>query len=296
MLFTNTLLAQIVSPFYPVKELPNGNNDYLTQITFYEFNFVSINHQNFMIYDFEMGLNEDKSTSSIKKGKGQIINAFIERSAMERDLKELIFDYKVFTTDSVFVIESLKITGSPSMVLKFYVQFWETNLNFDNVKGKEIVTNRHIQDRVSYSFNNGAPSIEVKNTSYGSPDDFIIDYRKKKASYKLRLKQKDIDNKKSQQKLDSVKKINDLKRNTNNESFTFKVVKKKRKIIIEQVKGWVPSKRKPADFNLREKINNYFKNKEKGEYILKVDCEIIYDKLDKIDFKIEQYVKPLFGM
>lgn len=270
ILFIQNSFSQKISPFPDEPALKSPYNEYQTQITYFDFNFVSMNFQNYMIKKTNMTLDDTKY--NLKSGVGTITDIYIN-NGINTKIKKLYFTYTVFTIENDFVIKKLRISGDTDVVLKFYIFYWSTNLNYDDVKGRETVSNRFLQDRISYNFNEGKSFIEINNTSIKNTEEFIKRLTKVLKEKKEAEKIKDSldlisEIKKEKEKVEmdkeleiqrqitlvkkaeNDKKINiayqkrqaqlkkeqedfDKSLNTKKEIFTYQVVKKKKKLTLE---------------------------------------------------------------
>lgn len=256
--------AQKISPYFPEPFLTSSSNKYQTQISYFDLNFVTLKLQDYMSYNFAMTLNDEKMKYELKDGKGDITFAFIDKIAMNKKPRELYFKYTVFPLEEEFVIKELKITGDSDAVLRFYVSFWTTTLNFDDVSKTEIVSNRLFQDRISYSFNKGNSYVIVKNTTIESSEEFINEFEIKKIEFdkneKIRIAQKEIEEKERAKKLEEEKKIRETERNTQITKVKYQVVKKKRNLKFEKTNKYFPDKHSEKA-NLESRFNELLAEK-----------------------------------
>jgi hypothetical protein len=258
-----------------------------------------------MSYKFGMTLNDEKIKYELKDGKGNITYAFIDKIAINSKPKELFFKFKVFTIEKELVIEKLKITGNENSVLKFYVSFWTTTLNFDDVKKKEIVSNNIWQDRISYSFNRGKSFIEIENTTVKSNEAFITKYQKSKNEFlqkekinaekeeeykKIRIAEEKVREEKQNEKIKQRKIEQEKNRNTKITRFEYNVIKKKSKLKYKKKDTYFKDEIS-KQINLQEKFSEFLADKEKGTYLIVVKYIEIYNKLEKTEFKVKKYIK-----
>lgn len=305
ILIAKNTYSQKISPYFPQKFYVTTQNKYETQVTYFDLNFVTLKIQDYMSYEFGMTLNDEKMKYELKDGKGFITYAFIEKIAINSKPKELFFKFKVFPIEKDLVIEKLKITGNENAVLKFYVSFWTTTLNFDDVKKKEIVSNRIWQDRISYSYNNRNSFIEIDNTTIKSNEDFITKYQINKKEFnkkekisaeKRKLEKIKIQKQKEEynRKLIAEKKVKEEKRekerNTKITRFEYRVIKKKRKLKYEKTNSYFKDEISKK-INLHQEFSKFLANKEKGTYLIIVKYTEIYNELQKTEFKVKKYTK-----
>lgn len=295
LFITVNSFAQKISPYFPDPFLTSSSNKYQTQISYFDLNFVTLKLQDYMSYKFLMTLNDEKTKYELNEGKGDITFAFIDKMAINKKPRELFFKYSVFPLEKELVITELKITGDTDTVLRFYIDFWTTTLNFDDVSKTETVSNRLFQDRISYSYNNGNSYVTVKNTTIENPEEFITEYEAKKVEFdkneKIRIAQKEIEEKERAKRLEEEQKIKEKERNTQITKVKYQVIKKKRNLKFEKTNKYFPDKHS-EEANLKSRFNEFLAEKEKGTYIIEVQYKLVYKELTDINFEIISYTKP----
>jgi hypothetical protein len=245
-----------------------------------------------MSYEFEMSLNDSKTKSYLKDGKGNITYAFIDKISMNRASKQLLFEFNVFTVEDEFVIKELKITGDANAVLQFYVSFWTTSLNFNDVSKTEIVSNRLWQDRISYSFNKGKPYIKVQNTTVNSPEEFTVEYVTKRNEFnkteKIRIAKEELEDKKIKENIKKIKEKRENDENTRISTFEYLVIKKSKKLTFENVSQYF-SDENAQKVDLEKKFSEFLTEKEKGTYLIQIKYIVVYGELKKTELTIKKY-------
>lgn len=294
ILIGGNIYGQTISPYFPSRYISPTSNEYETQITYFDLNFVNLKLQDYLSYQFGMTLNSEKAKYELKNGKGFITSAFIDKISMNRNPRELFFKFNVFPMGKGFVIKDLKITGTADAVLRFYVSYWTTTLNFDDVSKTEVVSNRLLQDRISYNFNNGNPYIKVENTTIENPEKFIAEYQLKKIEYAKKEKEKAEKAKREKIKREKIKakreKEIEKERNTKIIKFTYQVVKKKRGIEFIQNSYFPDNNAEKA--NIEKRFTELLADKERGKYLIEVKYTKVYDELKNTELKIQNYTKP----
>lgn len=290
----NTLIAQKVSPYFPTPFVSTTNNRNETQITYFDLNFVNLKIQSFL--SGKLYMTPEEPSYNLNNGEGTITQSYIEKIAINREPRKLIFTFKVFHLGDDFVIEQLKISGDNEKVLSFYVSYWSTSLNFDDIKKNEIVSNKFLQDHISYSYNNNKPVILIKNNTINSRREFVSEYSPKREKYDL--KQKEIAEKK-QEKLGQKKiadekwqKQQNLKRNTKYQKYYYKVIKKRNKINFELTDRKHKIDTLSSNMDLNNELIGFMNDKKNGTYKIRVTYKLVYGKFEKFDLYMVSYEKP----
>lgn len=273
-LISTVINAQKISPYYPNK-IDNGYNVTETQMTYIDLNFVNSKVQKFIYSELAMQPEGEPIYNN-----NTITEKYTEMFASNREPKELYVSYKVFTIDSDFVVESVKITGDK--VVEFYVRYWSTNLNFEDTKGSEVVSNRYVQDRITYNFNNGNRFIFVENTSIKDKDAFIEEFKSKRNEQqeigKCKIKNGSVD-----ETIKTASKTDKLHFTEGRVSiYGYRVVNKKGKVKYELKKG---DNNCTSLIDLGSILNERFKDKKSGNYT--VTIKLTTDKSKVIDIFIE---------
>lgn len=276
-------ISQEVSPYFPTPF--SSENRYETQMTYFDLNFVSLKVQDFFSRKFLMQQSDSKA--NLKEGKGTITNIYEDKIAINRDTRKVNVTYEVFPIGNEFVIKNVQIEGDYEVVTKFYVYYWSTDLNFGDLKDKEIAKNYFLQDRISYSSNNGNTIINIVNTAIEDEEKFTKDYLEKKQKFDVDKKALDL---KKEQKIAAYKKEEKRAAIQKTRTYKYDVVKKKKKLTYKQSNQYLIDKNAKSE-HLKKGINSFMENKKRGVYLIKVIYKYENDKLISTDFKVEAYQK-----
>ncbi|MEO2064476.1 MAG: hypothetical protein ABGW97_15950 [Christiangramia sp.] len=278
-LFLQDSVAQKVSPYYPTPSLGSSNNQFETQITYFDLNFVNSKIQEFLSRKLEMTLQGD-SNYNLDGGKGTISESYLDKISINKEPRKMTFSFEVFPVEGELVVKTLKITGDTDAVLDFFVRYWSTNLNFDDVKRKEVVSNRYLQDRISFTFNEGNSTIEVQNTTIKDDEKFVAEFLSKK---KKEQEQKVSDREMMPKYSKEAKKVEKV--------FSYNVLKKKRRLKYEQYDGYFKDTYAEKG-NLDQKLEKFMADKKDGNYIIDVKYAVQNDKLKGLSFEVQKFQKP----
>lgn len=247
LLITTFVQAQKIYPSYP--GVPIDDYPYLTQITYYDLNYVSNRITKFLYANNNMNDLSDKNIYNLKDGVGTITMPYIEMSSRGKQSK-LAVSYDLFKVDGEFVIKSLKITGDYDKMVLFYVTFWNTEIN---VEKNHSITNNFVQDLITFNNNVQNPIITVTNTTISDTDKFTADFLNKKKLEQSQTTNLDTDNRNIvEDKSETIIEDKPIKRNTpiiKTEKKVFKVKKKKDTFIFND----------PIDETLKSKVIEYYK-------------------------------------
>ena len=174
VMFSVTAFSQEIYPSYP--GVPIDDYPYLTQITYYDLNYVSNRITRFLYAKNNMHDLSDKNIYNLKDGVGTITMPYIEMASRGIQSK-LMVTYTLFKVDGEFVIKSLKITGDYKKMVLFYVTFWNTEIN---VEKNHSITNNFSQDLITFNNNIQNPIITVINTTISDTNKFTTDFLNKK--------------------------------------------------------------------------------------------------------------------
>ena len=146
-----------------------ARHGFLTQMTFFELNFVNLRIQDFMSKRLMMApKGEPTFTGDAIKTLTQKYHKNIQINfAKEYDMS---VSYKLFPLQDKLIIESCEITGYYQYVIDFFVDYWTTTLNFEAAKGGEIVVNYLLQDRASLTLNFPKETATIKIINTTIPD------------------------------------------------------------------------------------------------------------------------------
>jgi hypothetical protein len=281
LLMCATIFAQPkISPYFP--QNPEQSGRYQTQFTFYDLNFVSLRVQDYL--DRNMGMSLKDTKFNLKNGVGSIDFIYEEAIVIGTNSQpqKMHVIYEVEAIDNEFVIKSCTINGSAYKVEAFYVGFWKTSLQFNEVKSKGIVYNYYLQDKISYSLTMGKPTIKITSTS-------IKDFQKFKSEFSV--KKKADDSNKEMAIADSIetKKVQDQKNlieaQINEEKQLEKDKEKEKRANTKVTYGNIMVVKKKEQYktsddvsdSLMSAIKEYLSLKEDGEYGLKTATTFEYN-------------------
>lgn len=240
-LLSVTGFAQKVYPSYP--GVPIDDYAYLTQITYYDLNYVSNRITKFLYANNNMNDLPDKNIYNLKDGVGTITMSYIEMSSRGKQSK-LTVTYNLFKIDGEFVIKSLKITGDYDKMVLFYVTFWNTEIN---VEKNHSITNNFVQDLITFNNNIQNPIITVTNTTISDTNKFTTDFLNKKKSEQSQTTNADIASSNvAEDKSETIIEDKPIKRNA-------PVIKKEKKIF--------KVKKRNSTFTFETEIDDLLKNK-----------------------------------
>ena len=157
-----------------------GQNEFypnITQITYFDLNFVEQRMQEFMRN--KMGMEVAHFPSFSKDNGNTILTVrYVGQATMgTSEIQSLVFRYTLFDNKGKHtIIKSLHISGTANKVVYFYAAFWPTTMNFDGTKTK-IAHNFLWQDKATISFN-GSWSISIENTTIHSLDEYYAELTK----------------------------------------------------------------------------------------------------------------------
>lgn len=283
-----------ISPYYP--DNPNFER-HQTQFTYFDLNYVNFRVQNYLEKNSGMVLMNTKF--NLKDGRG--IAEFIYKESMvigsNRKPYTLHFNYTVAPIENDLVITKCKITGQVDKLIAFYVGFWKTTLQFDEVKRQKEVYNHYLQDRVSFFFNNGNPYVIIENETSIDFQRFKEEYEMKKTAEEKKLlelqKEKELIAQQKQEQLEIERKQQAEKRKQAEEKkqkqLNTKVLNSS--VTIEKKKNRLQIQGKFSDI-FKQDVEEFLKDKENGTYLLQVSTTYEYEVEIKNDFNIYRYTPP----
>lgn len=287
--------AQKISPYYPGKPaIVNDYNEYQTQITFVDLNHVVLKIQDFLSSKMKLSPH-GKERYNLKEGIGTISYEYLTSSGKP---KKINLTFTVFPIDHDFIIESCAITGDNDLVLQFYVKYWDTNINIDEITAKRTAHSRFLQDEISYY----PGHLIIKNSTIRSRDEFKTEYLAKRAkeinekkeeepyieridSYKLLRMERDSIEK---TKTDSLLKIQQFEYEKKNQLLKNEIATKVSEMYItvkKQRKGLKYDNSELLESDVKDKVQDYMVDKEFGIYKLKL---IIKEFPTRRDIQIEK--------
>ncbi|QAA81395.1 hypothetical protein EI546_06475 [Aequorivita sp. H23M31] len=283
-----------ISPYYP--DNPNFER-HQTQFTYFDLNYVNFRVQNYLEKNSGMVLMDTKF--NLKDGHG--IAEFIYKESMvigsNRKPYTLHFNYTVAPIENDLVITKCKITGQVDKLIAFYVGFWKTSLQFDEIKRRKEVYNHYLQDRVSFFFNNGNPYVIIENETSIDFQKFKEEYEMKKTAEEKRLLELE-----KEKKLKAQQKQEQLEIDRKQQAEKDKQAEEKRQkqlntkvlnssVTIEKKKNKLQFQGKVSDGFLQD-VEEFLKDKENGTYLLQVSTTYEYEVEIKNDFRIYRYTPP----
>ncbi len=287
----HALFSQQISPYYPNRIRLGSLNENETQVTYVDFNFVSLRMQDFLDKKLEMSFVDTKY--NIVGGKGTITNTYKESIAIGRNPRSLNFTYTVFPIGSHYVIKQLKTTGASNLVTLFFVSYWTTTLNINTISKTEIAYNYLAQDKASYYYNKGKTFVKVVNNTIKDDEKFIKEFQTKKVEHEkkqaLIAKQEEI---RKLERLERKKKFDSIK-NTEKERCKYVVLKKKDKLEYEFRRQYGSQyDRNAKQLNFDTELSNFMADKAKGKYTIEIKYTLVYEKVEKFEFSVISFQKP----
>lgn len=266
-----------ISPYYPDIATIGSYNDLQTQVTYFDLNFVNAKIQEYMDKEMQMYVSGDKY--DLVAGKGNITFVYSDKGAINTTIKKMSFIFNVEPINNEFVIKSCKIVGNSERLVAFYVSFWSSPLNFDQVKSKGIIYNNFMMDKISFHYNGNNPYITITNGSINNFQDFTTKYLDKKIAHEKTIKAQEI------KSIEADKILVEKQQNREIEIAKAKVLAKEeneleqkrihsRRYEITQTEV----KKKADEFVFKEnitdeiktKIKEELKGKDSGIYVLKI--------------------------
>jgi len=172
--------AQEVSPYYPAKNKVSDPYDFTSQLTYFDMNYISNNISEFLTYRMNMVVTKSDDSKLLHDGGNYIIE-YADRIS-QSGKGSLIINYTVVMVENVYTIQAVKISGSKDRVISFFVEFWQTAMNFEAPKGNADVSLLTGQDVAKFYFNKGKPYILVTNSTFKTKEEFIKYFKKLKYS------------------------------------------------------------------------------------------------------------------
>lgn len=154
------LASQAFSQTRTQRELAAKSETYLTEFNNMNLNFVNPRVQDFL--DDQLDL-VPSGEPEYNFADGQVTVSETYRKKVHTDGKDLTLQviYKAKPEGNDLIIESSQIKGFDVYVIEFFIKYWKTTLNFDNVKSQELLTNYWITDRASLSISDQGAVIDV---------------------------------------------------------------------------------------------------------------------------------------
>lgn len=120
----------------------------LTKFNGMDLNFVNWNVQDFMSKYMGMKPIGDQKVDMTKPIK-TIETIYVKSISQNNKQHKMSVKYYLVPEGNKIKIKSCEISGYWDYVVMFYVKYWNTTLNFEEAKGKELVVNHLIDDRVA---------------------------------------------------------------------------------------------------------------------------------------------------
>lgn len=185
MLFSFVVNAQEVSPYYPAKGNFKSPYYFTSQLSYFDLNYISNNISEFLTYRLNMVVDKDDSSKLLKDG-GTYNISYVDRISTSGNEK-INFVYTVGLVDNVYTIKTVKITGTKESLITFFVEFWQTTINFQEPSGKSDVSLLTGQDVVKYYVNKGKPYITITNNTFKDLEEFKKHFIDLKAKQQFQL-------------------------------------------------------------------------------------------------------------
>jgi hypothetical protein len=281
-----------ISPYYP-DVVPTGSyNDLQTQMTYFDLNFVNVKIQDYMINEMQMNLSSDKY--DLVAGKGNITFTYSDNGAINTTIKKMSFIFNVEPINDEFVIKSCKIVGNSERLISFYVHFWSSPLQFDQVKSKGVIYNNFMMDKISFHYNGNQPYITITNGSITDFKDFSVKYIEKRNKHDKSIEAQNIASKEVSSIQMEKEDIKEREIEKNRE-----LAKEERELEAQKIKSrryevtQTEVKKKGNDFVFNENVSNEIRTKIKEE--LRTKDNGIYVLKVSIKYELEQPVETSIG-
>lgn len=89
------------------------------------------------------------------------VHPYSERIAHGRAAKKIFVKYNLVKEGDNYIIKGCEITGNPDLLVLFFVQFWNTKINFDTAKQNEIANYTFMSDKVSLIYGPTAKPLKI---------------------------------------------------------------------------------------------------------------------------------------
>lgn len=179
LLFYNfTLFAQEVSPYYPAKYIGENPSEFTSQLTYFDSNFICNKVSDFIHYKMAMTVDSSNDSKLLYDG-GELTYRYVNMFSSSN--KGLIIKYYIGMVNDIYTIKSVKISGDSDSVISFFINFWQTSMNFKEPSGKSDVSLLTGQDVVKFYFNKGKPYISVTNGTYKTIEEFNLKFNQMKS-------------------------------------------------------------------------------------------------------------------
>lgn len=115
---------------------------YYTQFTGMRINFVNMRVQAFMSFN-GYALQEQEPTYEY------IIERYIKKSNASITSPSIYIKYNISVDENDFIISSCEIYGFDLYVIEFFIKFWNTTMQFHDVKNKGVAFYNLLEDKIS---------------------------------------------------------------------------------------------------------------------------------------------------
>ncbi|GAA5096831.1 hypothetical protein GCM10023210_31130 [Chryseobacterium ginsengisoli] len=160
LLFSSFAFGQEISPYYPAKQDNAWRGNEPTQLTFYDAMFVAGALQNFVSDHMAMAVTG--SDASTYHFQDKFSTGKLNIALKQEQIKANVPNPEIVT--------SIKISGDKDKVFTFFVEYWNTTINWDAKKSD--IERLHQQDVIRLHFNAGKPYITITNGTYKNKADF----------------------------------------------------------------------------------------------------------------------------
>ena len=271
ILFGSVGFGQKISPYYPAIE--NQNNTTI-QFTYYDFNFVSLKLQDYLSNKYSL-----IETDLINEGNYQtFVLIFNESISINKNPSQLKFYFKTFTIGEDQVIKDVKITGSKESLLIFFAFYWSSQIDTDVNKSNILGQNYFRQDKITFERMSNSYFIRIINNTIKDDSEFTKNYLSKlKEVTEIKESKQEIEITQTQQTSNKLRL----------QSFKYWAKKKGNKIET-QIMGSFPN-RYDDEVSAKEKITNYLKEKDNGEYVLTFNYQLQDKDVKEFEIRTEQH-------
>lgn len=166
LLLSGFAFGQEISPYYPAKQENARRGNEPSQLTYYDSQFVQGLLPNFLSNKMMMtqiDTDFDIKTKTLRQ-------SYQDKFSSGKLIITLTTDLINSKVEVPEIIKSIKITGTPERVITFFVEYWDTTLDFRSLKSD--VERKHMQDVARFYFNKGKPYITVTNGTFKNTKEF----------------------------------------------------------------------------------------------------------------------------
>jgi hypothetical protein len=166
ILFSGFAFGQDISPYYPAKQLEALQGNEPTQLTYYDSQYTTNCLISFLTY--RMGMSQLEP----QKGKTDSETIYPFQDKFSDGKIYVTLNEAKINTDALYpvIVTSLKINGTKDRVFSFFINYWNTTIDWDAKKSD--IERKHFQDVIRLHFNNGKPYITITNASYKNTKEF----------------------------------------------------------------------------------------------------------------------------